>query len=220
MSAGGARRAPFITFEGGDGAGKSTQIRLLKERLERDDLDVVMTREPGGAPGAEAVRNLLVAGAVDAWTPLGEALMMSAARAEHLARTINPARARGALVLCDRFADSTMAYQGIAGGLGVHAVRRLYELVVGEDGPDLTIILDAPPAELLARAGARGDAETRFEKKGEAFQARVREAFLGIAHDEPDRCRVVDAARPADIVAADIMRLVAPTIDRWRRGNV
>ncbi|MBY0423306.1 MAG: dTMP kinase [Parvularculaceae bacterium] len=201
-----ARRGAFISFEGGDGAGKTTQIARLADRLRRAGRDVVTTREPGGAPGAEEIRALLVSGAADRWTPLGEALLMYAARAEHLARTILPARARGAIVLTDRFSDSTRAYQGIAGSLGRAPVDALEALVVGGDAPDLTFILDAGEAG-LARAGARGG-DDRFERKGAEYQARVREAFLAIAHDDPRRCVVIDSRRSADEVAADIARHV------------
>ena len=211
-------RAPFITFEGGDGAGKSTQIRLLADYLRTQGVDPLLTREPGGAPSAEAVRALLVAGEVDAWTPLGETLMMYAARAEHLARTINPARAAGRLVVSDRFADSTMAYQGAAGGVEASLIERLHEMVVGADGPDRTIILDLPADAGLERAERRaGDdgepaGEHRFEDKGAGFQARVREAFLDIAAKNPARCVVVDARGAPEEVAVRVRTALAPLI--------
>lgn len=202
-----ARRGSFISFEGGDGVGKSTQIARLAERLRRAGREVVVTREPGGAPGAEEIRSLLVTGATDRWTPLAEALLMYAARAEHLAKTINPARDRGAVVLSDRFSDSTMAYQGIAGALGRNAVAALDQLVVGAEGPDMTFVLDAGDAG-LARAGARGG-DDRFERKGADYQAQVRRAFLDIARADPRRCVVVDTAGAPDDVAAEIARHVA-----------
>ena len=203
-----AGRGAFITFEGGDGAGKSTQIACLAERLAAAGHDVVTTREPGGAEGAETIRTLLVTGEADRWTPMTEALLMYAARADHLARTINPARARGAIVLCDRFSDSSMAYQGAAGALGADAVRALDALVVGEDGPDLTIILDVPVETGLDRAGARAGGEARFEAKGAGYHGRVRQAFLDIAAAEPERCIVIDARQPIDEIGEEIARAV------------
>lgn len=202
----GAGRGAFISFEGGDGAGKSTQIARLAALLRGRGLEVVTTREPGGAPGAEQIRALLVDGPPDRWTPLTEALLMYAARADHLARTINPARARGAVVLSDRFADSTMAYQGIAGALGPEAVRTMQTLVVGADGPDLTLVLDAGESG-LARAAVRGG-EDRFERKGAEYQRRVREAFETIAAAEPARCALVRTDRGVDAVSADIAAIV------------
>lgn len=204
--ASGARRGAFISFEGGDGAGKSTQIARLAAYLRAKGCEVATTREPGGAPGAEQIRALLVEGPPERWTPMTEALLMYAARADHLARTINPARARGAVVLSDRFADSTMAYQGIAGALGRRAVEALQALVVAADGPDLTLILDAGEAG-LERAARRGGAD-RFERKGADYQRRVREAFTAIAEAEPQRCVLVRTDRDADLVAEDIAALV------------
>lgn len=202
----GARRGAFISFEGGDGAGKSTQIERLAAHLRRSGHEVVTTREPGGAPGAEQIRALLVNGPPERWTPLTEALLMSAARADHLARTINPARARGAIVLSDRFEDSTMAYQGLAGALGREKVNALRDLVVGADGPDLTLILDAGDAG-LSRAQHRGG-EDRFERKGADYQRRVREAFAAIALAEPRRCALVGADRDIEAITADIRAII------------
>lgn len=202
-----ARRGPFITFEGGDGVGKSTQIARLAARLRAAGAEVVTTREPGGSPGAEDIRALLVSGAADRWSPRAEALLMYAARADHLERAINPARARGAVVLSDRFADSSMAYQGIAGELGRPAIESLDMLVVGADGPTLTFVLDAPAEAALARADMRGG-DNRFETKGADYHERVRQAFLKIAHAHPSRCVVIDAARSIDEVEADIAAIV------------
>ncbi len=196
-------RGPFITFEGGDGTGKSTQIELLARRLREAGRDVVVTREPGGSEGAESIRQLIVRGAADRWSSRVEALLIYAARADHLERTINPARARGAVVLCDRFSDSTMAYQGIAGALGQAAVRELDRIVVGDDGPQLTFVLDSPVEVGLSRAGRRGG-DNRFEAKGSEFQESVRQAFLAIARGEPSRCILIDAAAPEAKVAATI----------------
>lgn len=188
----------FITLEGGEGAGKSTQRDHLAERLREAGIDVIATREPGGAPGAELIRGLLVEGAPDKWEPITEALLHFAARTEHLAKTVRPALEKGSWVISDRFADSTMAYQGIALGLGRETVQRLYDLAVGDLKPDLTLILDLAVDEGLKRANGRGkDApslDDRYEKMGRAFHARLRDAFLEIAKAEPERCVVVDAA--------------------------
>ncbi|MCP5433560.1 MAG: dTMP kinase [Alphaproteobacteria bacterium] len=202
-------RGRFITFEGGEGAGKSTQLALLAERLRAEGVQVVATREPGGTEGAEAVRALLVTGATDRWSPLAESLLHFAARADHLERVIRPALARGDWVLCDRFTDSSMAYQGYGLGLGRETVAALARLVVGETTPDLTLILDIPPGEGLARAEAAAPGgETRYERMGQAFHAALREAFRDIAAREAPRCALVDAARPREAVAADILALV------------
>lgn len=184
----------FITFEGGEGAGKSTQIGLIAARLRARGLTVLETREPGGP-----VRDLLVKGD-DEWAPMAEALLHFAARADHLEKTIRPALADGTWVLCDRFADSTMAYQGIAQGLGPDAVNALYDLVAGDLKPDLTLILDLPVSVGLDRAGRRDIDETRYERMGTAFHETLRQAFLDIAADAPERCVVVDANAPIETV--------------------
>ncbi|HEY3694816.1 dTMP kinase [Phenylobacterium sp.] len=198
----------FITFEGGEGAGKSTQLRRLAARLA-GTRDVVATREPGGSPGAESIRDLLVRGEADRWSPVTETLLMYAARRDHVERVIVPALARGAWVVCDRFADSTRAYQGAAGGADPALIAALEAQVLGPVRPDLTLILDLPVEDGLARAGGRGDAETRFESKGQAFHARLRQAFLDIARAEPKRCTVIDATLPPDAVEAAIWAVVA-----------
>ncbi|MEM9494554.1 MAG: dTMP kinase [Pseudomonadota bacterium] len=201
----------FITVEGADGVGKSTQIERLATLLRGAGHDVVTTREPGGAPGAEEIRSLLVTGGKDRWSPLTEALLMSAARADHLEKTIRPALARGAIVISDRFADSTTAYQGIAGSLGRAATDTLQGIVVGDEMPDLTLILDAPSDLSLARAKtttASGAQEDRFEEKGAHFQEDVRKAFLAIAASAPSRCAVIDAAADIDAVETQISSIV------------
>jgi dTMP kinase len=195
------QRGRFITFEGGEGAGKTTQLRRLAEGLAARGLEVVATREPGGSPGAEELRGLLVRGSADRWSPLAETLILNAARADHLDRTIRPALARGAWVLCDRFADSTRAYQGAAGGVAQTFIDSLEAEVVAEDRPDLTLFLDLPVEIGLARAGRRGGGEDRFEGKPDAFHIRLREAFAAIVAAEPDRCRRIDAAAGPDAVA-------------------
>ncbi len=208
-----ARRGVFITFEGADGVGKSTQIRKLAEALRRAGAAVVETREPGGAPSAELIRDLLVRGPVDRWTPLSEALLMNAARAEHLEETIRPALARGDVVLSDRFADSTMAYQGVAGTLGEAAIRTLQDLVVRDDWPDLTLVLHSKSARGLASAKARAEetvrGETRFEDRGDAYQEAVAEAFLEIARSAPERCILIDADQPIEAVHRDVLAAVS-----------
>ena len=199
----------FITFEGGEGGGKSTQIRLLAERLRALGRQVVATREPGGSPGAEALRELLVKGAADRWSPLSETLILYAARRDHVERIIRPALARGADVLSDRFADSTRAYQGAAGGVDPAFISNLERVCLGETRPDLTLILDLPIEDGLRRAGRRGDDEDRFEGKGTAFHERLRAEFLAIAAQEPRRCVVIDASLHVDEVAAAVWSATA-----------
>ncbi|MDD3837725.1 MAG: dTMP kinase [Phenylobacterium sp.] len=202
-------RGRFITFEGGEGGGKSTQVKALAERLKAAGLEVVATREPGGSVGAESIRELLVTGAADRWSPITETLLMYAARRDHIERVIAPALTRGAWVVCDRFADSTRAYQGAGGGTDPALIAALETHVLGEVRPDLTLILDLPVEEGLRRAHGRAGAETRFESKGEAFHERLRQGFLDIARREPERCVVIDAAQPIATVAEAIWGAVA-----------
>jgi dTMP kinase len=202
-------RGRFITLEGGEGAGKSTQIRRLGERLRGTGLDVVETREPGGSPGAEEIRGLLLGGGVDRWDDVTEALLMYAARRDHLARTVWPALARGQWVLCDRFEDSTRAYQGAGSGLGRAVVDALGLVARGAFAPDLTLILDLPVPLGRERAAARRGVNDRFEQRDDGFHERVRQGFLAVAAAEPDRCAVVDASLPLDSVAEAIARTVA-----------
>jgi dTMP kinase len=206
-------RGRFITLEGGEGAGKSTHIVRLAEALRKGGIEVTTSREPGGAPGAEAIRALLVEGEAARWDPLSELLLYLAARREHVRRTIEPALARGAWVLCDRFSDSTMAYQGYGHRLGREVVAAAGKLALGDFAPDLTLILDLPVEQGLQRAKARaGDAasgETRYERMDLDFHRRLREGFLDIARREPGRCRLVDASQPMAAVAAELRRLVA-----------
>lgn len=207
-------RKRFITLEGGEGAGKSTQVRLLAAKLEQQGHKVVVTREPGGAPGAEAIRRLIVNGDTDRWTPKTEALLMFAAREDHLAQTIRPALARDEWVVCDRFVDSTMAYQGVAQGLGSKFVNDLRELVVGNDMPALTLVLDLSPETGLARAGRRANGEDRYERMEIEFHQTLRQAFLNIAKNEPERCVVIDAERGEAEVAEAIWAVVRGYLDR------
>ena len=186
-------RGRFITLEGGEGAGKTTLSRALSARLAEEGLPVLRTREPGGAPGAEAVRGLILG--QGPWDPVAEAMLHFAARREHVARTIAPALEAGIWVICDRFADSTLAYQGAGQGLSREVWERLCDLALGPLRPDLTLMLDLPPERGMGRALQRGDAN-RYELQGADFHARVRAAFLAIAAAEPDRCAVLDASRP------------------------
>jgi dTMP kinase len=198
MAATGQPTARFITLEGGEGAGKSTQARRLAAHLGALGLPVLLTREPGGAPGAEAIRELLLGGME--WDPLAEAMLHFAARREHVARTIRPALAAGIWVVCDRFADSTLAYQGAGQGLSRDVWERLCELTLGAVRPELTLVLDLPPERGMDRALSRGDAN-RYERQAAAFHARVRASFLAIAAQEPVRCAVLDASRsPGEVL--------------------
>ncbi len=194
----------FITLEGGEGGGKSTQARLLADFLSGPVGEVVLTREPGGAPGAEQIRALLVDGDIHRWDAMTEALLHFAARRDHLVNTVWPALERGAWVISDRFADSTMAYQGYGHGLGREAVAGLYRLCVGARKPDLTLILDLPVEEGLARAASRQGGEDRYERMDGEFHGRLRDGFLEIARREPERCVVIDASSSIDSVHAAI----------------
>jgi dTMP kinase len=203
----GAAGGLFISLEGIDGAGKSTQSRLLAAHLRGLGCDVIETREPGGAAGAEDIRKLLVEGDPDRWSPETEILLFSAARRDHLERTIAPALARGAVVICDRFADSTRVYQGAARGDLRDLVDDIHARVIGVE-PDLTLILDMEPAVALARGLARQSGEDRFEDMGLPFQERLRSGFQALARDFPDRCAMVDANQAPEAIAQDIARIV------------
>ena len=200
----------FITLEGGEGAGKSTQIQRLTDWLTSQKIDVVRTREPGGSPGAEDIRRLLVEGEVGRWAPWSEILLFFAARYDHVERLIKPALARGSWVICDRFADSTVAYQGAAGGISFGHIMELYWLVLGEFEPDLTIVLDLPAEIGLARASARdGGNGARFERMDIGFHKRVRDGFAAIVALQPKRCAMVDADADAETVAERVRAAVA-----------
>lgn len=221
-----------MTFEGGEGAGKSTQIRLLGEALRQAGQTVVLTREPGGSTGAEEIRKLLVEGTPGRWTPETEALLHFAARADHLDKIIRPALEAGDWVLCDRFADSTIAYQGYGHGLDLTWLAALRQRIVGATEPGLTVIFDLPVETGLARAAARTSAggtsqagtsqagtsqvgtsssaaEDRYERMDRSFHQRLRDGFLEIARQDPARCRVVPADRPIDAVATSLREIVA-----------
>jgi dTMP kinase len=203
----------FITLEGGEGTGKSTQAKLLAEALTRSGVGAMATREPGGAPGAEAIRTLLLTGAADRWDGVAEALMMVAARRAHLVETIRPALERGQWVVCDRFADSTMAYQGYGKGVARDALDALHHLIAGDLKPDLTLIFDLPIEVGRNRVRARREADTRFEKLGPEFHERVRRGFLAIAAAEPVRCAVIDAAPPIEDIHRAVMRIVGERLN-------
>jgi dTMP kinase len=198
----------FISLEGGEGAGKSTQLRLLQEALDRAGLPVLATREPGGAPGAEEIRKLLVEGPAQRWDAETELLLMLAARRSHLTETVWPALHEGKLVLSDRFSDSTLAYQGYGRGLPRNLLTELHRFIAGKFTPDLTLILDLPVEVGISRALGRAGRETRFERMDWAFHERVRRGFLEIARSEPRRCVVIDASLDLESVRASIRKTV------------
>jgi dTMP kinase len=193
-------RGKFITFEGGEGAGKSTQAQCLAAWLKSRGIDAVLTREPGGSPGAEAVRQILVNGDVGRWNPLTETLLHFAARHDHVLRTIGPALASGRWVACDRFVDSTVAYQGYGLGVDRGIISVLQTAVLGTLRPDLTLVLDLPVEIGLARAAERRGSENRYEAMDMEFHERLRRGFHEIANADPARCVVIDATEDADSV--------------------
>jgi len=197
----------FISFEGIDGSGKSTQIKLLADHLHSQGRKVIITREPGGSTGAEEIRALVLQGEIDRWSAETELLLFTAARRDHLERTIRPALAAGKIVLCDRFADSTRMYQGLSRGDLRQTVDQLHSLMIGTE-PDLTVLLDINPALGLTRAKSRHGAEERFEDFGESLQVRMRQGFLALANDSLDRVKVINGDRAIDSVADDIKALV------------
>ena len=203
-----AERGRFISFEGGEGSGKSTQLKHLNAALEQCGLTTVVTREPGGTEGAEAIRRLLVEGEPNRWDPETEMLLHVAARRDHMARLIAPALARGEWVLCDRFADSTMAYQGFGHGLDQDMIRSVQVASLPNIRPDLTIILDIPVDIGLARAGARRGDEDRYEKMDITFHERIRQGFLSIAETEPERCVLIDATSSMEQVTGAVIETV------------
>jgi dTMP kinase len=216
----------FITLEGGEGAGKSTQVRRLQASLEERGVRCITTREPGGSPGAEEIRRLLVQGDTDKWEPVSETLLLFAARADHISRTIRPALASGVYVICDRFTDSTYAYQGVGRGLDRETIRRIETLAIGDFRPDITLLLDIDPKVGLlrtttratplfdptmknpdsneARAALNRRKEARFERFGKTFHEQLRQAFLEIAKRASERCVIIDAEQSEDQVAGAI----------------
>lgn len=184
----------FITFEGGDGSGKSTQVNLLKDYLDNLNFETIKTREPGGTPSAEILRDLLTTGEVEKWTPMSEALLMWASRYEHLIQVIEPALNSGKNVICDRFYDSTYAYQGVAHNLGIDKMEKLKKIIIGDIEPDVTFVLDIDPKVGLKRSLDRSNQENRFESYNIDFHNKIRSAFLEIAKKNKNRCVVVDAS--------------------------
>jgi len=211
-------RGRFITFEGGEGTGKSTQLRLLAARIEALGIEVRMTREPGGTPGAEAVRHVLLSGAAAPLGPIAEAILFAAARQDHVTMLIEPALAAGNWVICDRFIDSTRIYQGELGSVDPQLIRALEKLTIGDTRPDLTIILDAPAYIGLARAARRrGTGETdRFESESTQFHEELNAAYRSLAQKEPDRCVLIDARGDPETVAESVWRVCEARFDLRR----
>ncbi len=201
----------FVTFEGIDGSGKSTQARLLAEHLQAAGHSVVPTREPGGSPGAEEIRKLVLEGDADRWSAETELLLFTAARRDHLERLIEPALAAGSIVICDRFADSTRMYQGLSRGDLRAKVDALHTLMIGRE-PDLTVLIDMDPGKGLERALSRGGTEERFESFGASLQAKMRQGFLDLAREFSDRFVVIDGNRGIEAIAADVRAAVEPRL--------
>ena len=204
----GTSPARFITLEGGEGAGKSTHARHLSQALAERGIANIVTREPGGSEGAEQIRKLLVEGEPRRWEPLVETLLLFAARADHIGNTIRPALAAGQWVICDRFTDSTFAYQGAGRGVDESSIRGMEKLIVRDFRPDLTIILDVPVEQAMARISSRAHAEDRFEKFDGAFHERLRAYFRELAKREPQRCVLIDSGAAPEIVSEAILRAV------------
>ena len=204
-------RGQFISFEGGEGAGKTTQAQLLVEALDKAGIEAVLTREPGGTFGAEKIRDLVLEGTNDRWSGLTELLLMYAARLDHVEKLIRPALERGAWVISDRFADSSMAYQGIARGLGADKVQALHDVVMDGFGPDLTIIFDLDPVMAQQRVETRGEELSRFDQESMDFHNSLRDAFAQIASANPERVAKIDAGGPRDQVHTRILHAVTQT---------
>ncbi|MHB0954225.1 MAG: dTMP kinase [Allorhizobium sp.] len=216
----------FVSFEGGEGAGKSTQIRRLADSLRGRGFEVLTTREPGGSPGAEALRHVLLSGAAEDYGIRMEALLFAAARNDHVETVIRPALSRGTIVLCDRFMDSSRVYQGVTGNLESEFIDTLERVAVNGVVPDLTLIFDLPAARGLERALGRTQPENRgesgpdrFEKEELETHEKRRQAFLDIAASDPTRCRVVDASQPVDAVAEQVLAIVEPLALKLRAGQ-
>jgi len=202
----------FITFEGIDGSGKSTQARLLADALRAAGHDVVLTREPGGSAGAEEIRKLVLEGPPDRWSPETELLLFTAARRDHLERLIDPALAAGKVVICDRFADSTRMYQGLRSAKGRTLVDELHRLMIGRE-PDLTVLIDMDPQSGLDRALGRQGSEERFESFGTGLQAQMRQGFLDLARDNPDRFEIIDGSASPEHVADAVLSVVTSHLE-------
>lgn len=203
----------FITFEGGEGAGKSTQIKALEAFLQANGITTLCTREPGGTPMAEALRDLVVTGSTDRWSPLEEMLIMYTARSELVRTLIRPALEKGIWVLADRFADSTTVYQGYAGGVALSRIEQLHQIVLGAFVPDLTLILDISAKSGLHRVKSRAEIVSRFEQRNADYYDKIRKGYLQIAKDQPNRCVVVDGAKPIEELSDAIAKIVQ---DRFR----
>ena len=201
-------RGRFISFEGGEGAGKSTQVRLLADALTHKGIRCLSTREPGGSPGAESIRELLIQGDVGRWDPMSEALLNFAARRDHVTNVIEPALCAGTWVICDRFTDSTIAYQGFGQGLEISLIQDLHRTAVGDLWPDVTFILDIPVADGFGRVANRSTDIDRYERMDSQFHIRLREGFLEIARKNVERCAVVDAQPPVDVVHQAVITLI------------
>ncbi len=198
----------FISFEGGEGSGKSTQLKMLTLAFEKSGLPFISTREPGGSKGAEKIRSLLVSGEVDSWDSLTETLLFNAARCDHISRVVKPAISEGKTIICDRFLDSTIVYQGIGKGLGTDYIKNLHHMIFGNFMPNLTIILDINPEDGLKRAGGRNHDENRFEKLDIEFHKLIRAGFLNIAKQEPERCVVLDATQEVETIHRQIIKTI------------
>ncbi|MCF6368562.1 dTMP kinase [Rhizobium halophilum] len=217
-----ARRSGlFVTFEGGEGAGKSTQIRRLADVLRSRGCDVLVTREPGGSIGAEAVRHVILSGAAEEFGVRMEAILFAAARNDHVEEVIRPALAQNAIVLCDRFMDSSRVYQGVTGNLESDFLDALQRVAIHGLRPDCTIILDLPAAIGLARVRARSEGASldRFEREELQTHEKRREAFLEIAASDPVRCRIVNAERDEDVIADEVLSIIAPQVEELGLGK-
>ncbi|PHR93275.1 MAG: dTMP kinase [Robiginitomaculum sp.] len=208
----------FITLEGGEGAGKTTQAVRIKDALAEANIEAVLTREPGGTFGAEAIRDLVLSGTHERWSGMTELLLMYAARLDHMDKLIKPALERGAWVICDRFSDSSMAYQGYARGLGQERVRAVHDTVMEGFAPDLTILFDIDPILALKRVQTRGEDLSRFDTEGLAFHKTLREGFLEIARADPKRVKLIDATSSRDAIATQIKHLLMTQFAGLRLG--
>ncbi|MDA9769448.1 dTMP kinase [Emcibacteraceae bacterium] len=209
-----SNKGKFITFEGGEGVGKSTQVNLLHQKIIKKGVKCQLTREPGGSPGAEEIRELLVKGGTDKWHPMTEALLHNAARAEHLEQTVLPAIESGTWVISDRYVDSTLAYQGYGQGVDVERLLKLHKISTGNYWPDVTIVLDGQELNrALEREEENTDKEDRYERMGAEFHKKLQESFLDIARKHPERCIVVSAKGTIDEVANRIWQAIAPKLE-------
>ncbi|MEZ6000651.1 dTMP kinase [Hyphomonas sp.] len=212
-------RGHFITLEGGEGTGKSTLLEALRDKLESTGRSVVVTREPGGTELAETIRNLVLHPPEDqVWSSMAEALLMNAARTDHLEKKIRPALSSGSWVLCDRFADSTRVYQSVQNGVSVEVLKMLERSVLGDTSPDLTLVLDAPVEQAAHRRAERGGLADAFELRDKAFHEAVRQAFVDVARGDPDRCVLLDASRSAKEVSAQAWKAIENRLLAAKQG--